>query len=171
MIKRLINKYKRTFYSCEKFARWQGVKIGKGCKIATKDFGSEPYLIEIGNNVRVTHNVKFFNHGGGWVLRNKYPKFDFFGRIKIGDNVYIGNSTIILAGVTIGNNVIVGAGSVVTKSIPNDSVAGGNPAKVICTIEQFEEKYIKYNLDTKGYLAPKKRDYLSKIDEGKFIKK
>ena len=55
--------------------------------------------------------------------------------VTIGDDVWIGGNVTILPGVTIGNNVVVGGGSVVTKDIPDNSVAVGNPAKVIRTIE------------------------------------
>lgn len=96
-----------------------------------------PFLIEIGENVQTTKDVRFTNHGGGWVMRQKYPNFDFLGKIKIGNNVYIGNSSIILAGVEIGDNVIIGAGSFVTKSIPPNSIVGGDPAKIITTIDKF----------------------------------
>lgn len=85
------------------------MKIGKGCAIGTIKFGSEPYLIEIGDYVQVTTDVSFSTHGGGWVFRRKHPKFDFFGKITIGNNVYIGNRAMIMPGVTIGNNVIIGA--------------------------------------------------------------
>lgn len=66
--------------------------------------------------MQITSGTKFFTHGAAWVLRDKYPEIDFFGKIKIGDNVYIGNDSLILPGVAIGSNVIIAAGSVVTKS-------------------------------------------------------
>lgn len=170
-LKILFNIYKKLFWSCEKYARSNGVKIGKDCMIATKKFGSEPYLIEIGDHVQITTNVQFANHGAGWVLRPKFPDFDFFGKIVIGNNVYIGNNAIILAGVTIGNNVIVGAGAVVTKSVPDNAIIGGNPAKIISNVQRFEEIYLKYNLGTKFLNASEKRNFLLKQTEDKFFKK
>ena len=59
---------------------------------------------------------------------------------EIGDNCFIGMNAIIMPGVTLGNNVIVGSGSVVTKSFPDDVVVAGNPAKIICTLEEFYNK-------------------------------
>ncbi|SMP15470.1 acyltransferase [Chryseobacterium profundimaris] len=171
MVEKIKNLYRKYFWSDERYARFIGVKIGKNCRIATRFFGSEPYLIEIGNHVQITQHVRFSNHGGGWVLREKYPDFDFFGKIKVGNNVYIGNSSIILAGVTIGDNVIVGAGSVVTKSIPSGSIVGGNPAKIITTIENFENTYIKYNVKTKKLNAQEKKEVLMKLSEDMFINK
>ncbi len=71
------------------------------------------------------------------VIRHEYPDFDFFGKIKIGNNVYIGNNSLIMPGVTIADDVMIGAGSVVTKSVPKGKIVAGNLAKEICTIEEF----------------------------------
>ncbi len=135
--------------SPEQYARHIGVKIGKNCSIASKHFGSEPYLVTIGNHVQITMDVKIFTHGGGWVLRGKYPDFDTFGKVCIKDNVYIGNNTLIMPGVTIGNNVIIGAGSVVTKSVPDNCVVAGNPARIVSTLEDYEIKNLPFNFKTK----------------------
>lgn len=59
------------------------------------------------------------------------------GVVNIGNNVFIGASSTILPGISIGNNVVIGANSVVSRDIPDDSVAIGNPAKVICTYDEF----------------------------------
>lgn len=60
--------------------------------------------------------------------------------MTIGNEVFVGAGSIILPGVHIGNRVIIGAGSVVTKDIPDNSVAAGNPAKVICPIDEYLER-------------------------------
>lgn len=147
--------------------REDGVHIGDGCSVdKTAVFGTEPYLIKIGNNVRITHDVKFITHDGGiWVLRNlkKVPKdADLFGSITIGDNVNIGWDSIIMPNVTIGNNVIVACGSVVTKSVPDNSVVAGIPARVIETIDEYCEKNKNRYLQIKNYGVEQKRDYLKK---------
>ena len=80
MIKKLLNIYKRRFWSSEKYARSTGVNIGKNCDIQKVSFGSEPYLVEIGNHVQITSGTKIFTHGGGWVFRDQYPKLDYFGK-------------------------------------------------------------------------------------------
>lgn len=157
--------------SCEKYARQRGVIIGENCCIETKYFGTEPYLIKIGNHVQVTEDVKFFTHGGGWILRLKYPDFDSFGRITIGNNVYIGNNVLIMPGVTIGDNVVVGAGSVVTKSIPSNCVVAGNPAKYISSIEEYIDKNIPYNFHSCGLNMENKRKYITNNRDNKFIVK
>ena len=79
------------------------------------------------------------------ILAHDASTFMFLGKtraanVSIGDNVFVGAGTIILPGVYIGNRVIIGAGSIVTKDIPDNSVAVGNPAKVICTINEYLER-------------------------------
>lgn len=91
----------------------RGLTIGEGCEILNGyDFGSEPYLVTIGENVRITAGVKITTHDGGcWVLRHMHPELsdcDRFGRVTIGDNCHIGMNALILPGVTIGRDCIVG---------------------------------------------------------------
>ena len=148
-----------------KYWRSQGAKIGEGCEIySTANFGSEPYLITIGNKVRINANVQLITHDGGvWVLRNlkeDRKKADIFGCISIGDNVHIGTNATIMPGVKIGNNCIIGCGAIVTKSIPYNSVAVGVPAKVIETIEEYEQKNLDKIVYTKGMDRQEKQKYL-----------
>lgn len=163
--------YRRLFWSPERQARHHGVKIGNRCNIKKVSFGSEPYLISVGNHVQITDGVKIFTHGAGWVLREKYPDMDFFGKVEINNNVYIGNNSLIMPGVTIGSNVIVAAGSVVTKSVPDNVVIAGNPAKIISSIELFEERMIEKNVDSKSMDRETKEKYLLTLQSDKFIKK
>lgn len=171
MLKRIINYCIRKYYSNEKYARYLGVKIGRNCSIATIYFGSEPYLIEIGDHVQITTEVRFSTHGGGWVFREKYPKMDSFGKIKIGNNVYIGNAALILPGVTIEDNCIIGAGAVVTKSVPTNSIVAGNPGRIVGAVDELEKKMVKYNVKTKGMSYNEKKAYLSSLDPSRFISK
>lgn len=161
----------RYFTPPRTYAIFLGVKIGKNCSIATKGFPREAYLISIGNNVQVTEGVKFFTHGGGWVIRNKYPDYDSFGKIRIGNNVYIGNDVCIMPGVTIGNNVVIGASSIVTKSIPSNVVVAGNPAKIIKSYDEYITGSLPFNLHCKGMGYNEKKKFLLSLDESKFIKK
>lgn len=146
-----------------------GVTIGDNCSIADIEVSSEPYLITIGNHVQITDGTKIFTHGGGWIFREKEPDFDYFGKVIIGNNVYIGNNCLIMPGVTIGNNVVVGAGSIVTKSVPSNHVVCGNPAKIICTINDYYEKCKSFNVHTKGLSYEDKKKFL--LANKNFIKK
>ena len=98
--------------------------------------------IEIGNNVLIASNVQIYTatHSTDlnerlvkdWTPNSEQPYFRTYALpVKIEDNVWIGGGVIILPGVRIGKNSVIGAGSVVTKSIPENSVAVGNPCRVI----------------------------------------
>lgn len=155
--------------SPKKYAKFIGVKFGENCFFATKNWSSEPYLIEIGNNVQITRDVTIHTHGGGHVARMKYPNFDTFGKVVIKDWVYIGAYSQIMPGVTIGKGSLVAAGSIVTKSVPDGVVVAGNPARFVCTVDDYIERNKKHNTDTKGLSAEEKKKVLLETDESKFI--
>lgn len=146
------------------FARHLGATVGEGTKILTRPIellGSEPYLVEIGRHVEITSGVRFITHDGGvWVLRGKHPDVDVFGKIVIGDNVFIGFNAIVMPGVVIGDNCVVGAGSVVTKSVPSGSVVAGVPAKVIRSLDDYTKSSLAKSLGTKKLSAEEKKKFL-----------
>jgi acetyltransferase-like isoleucine patch superfamily enzyme len=113
------------------YLRRKGVKIGQGCKILTVSFSTEPYLIEIGDGARIASGAQFITHDGSVNCFPGEVDGGIFGKIKLGNNVFIGNNSIILLNTTIGDNCVVGAGSVVRGQFPDDSVIVGNPAKVL----------------------------------------
>ena len=162
--------YWRLLASPLKYARHIGVNIGENNLINKSHWSSEPYLITIGSNCQLT-NSKIFTHGGGNVVRSQHPDFDCFGKVKIGDWVYIGTNALIMPGVTIGNNVLVAAGSVVTKSIQPNVVVAGNPAKIICTIDEYYERNKAFDLHTKGLNNTQKKQIILSTNEELFIKK
>jgi len=126
-------------------ARRGGAVIGDDCIFAgLPEFGSEPYLISIGSNVRFAYRVVMITHDGGIRVIHtldpeRYGKVHKFGRIDIRDNCVIGWGAIILPGVTIGSDCVIAAGSVVTRSIPPGVLAAGNPARPVMTIHQYAE--------------------------------
>jgi acetyltransferase-like isoleucine patch superfamily enzyme len=119
------------------YARRIGVAVGAGCRllgIERSTFGSEPYLVSLGDHVTVTSLVRFITHDGGvWVLRDIHPDIEVVGRVTVGDNVFIGLGSILLPGTDIGPNVVIGAGSVVTGAVPGNTVAVGIPARPVCS--------------------------------------
>ena len=131
----------------EKFETKYGKpNIGGHCSfVGTPNFGSEPYLITIGDKTTVSFDVAFVTHDAATrVLRNlpgRNPETVIYGPIKVGRNCFIGCRSVILPNVTIGDNTIIGAGSVVNRDIPSGVVAAGVPCKVICTIEEYEKKH------------------------------
>ena len=144
-----------------KCSRFMGVTIGENCRIYENSpnmWGTEPFLIKIGNNVYITSRCRFITHDGGTlVLRKLTPDLEVTAPIKIGDDVYLGEEVIIMPGVTISNNVIVGIRSIVTKDIKSNSVVVGIPAKKIKTVDEYHEKIKKISLKI-GHLSREKKE-------------
>jgi len=136
-----------------------GVCAGSNLHIYGKvEFGTEPWLITIGNNVYLTNGVKFITHDGGTLLFRKYiPDLEITKPIILGNDVYVGNNVLLLPGVTVGNKVVIGAGAIVTKNIPDNSIVAGVPAKVIKTADEYFEKIKKESLHL-GHLKGKEKD-------------
>ena len=112
----------------------------------------------MGKNVYITDGVKFITHDGGTLLyRHLIPDLEITKPIVVGDNVYSGNNVIILPGVTIGSNVVIGAGAIVSRDIPDNSVAVGVPARAIKTADEYLEKLKKESLHL-GHLKGQEKD-------------
>ena len=115
-----------------KYLRKLGIRIGERCRVRTLDFSTEPYLIEIGDHVAIAAGTQFITHDGAtWVFEDDVDGGGIFGKIVIGNNVFVGINCIILSNTTIGDNCIVGAGSVVRGHFPENSVIAGNPAQIV----------------------------------------
>ncbi len=117
----------------------KGLKLGKDVEIIDTFFfdPSHCYLISIGDNCTICPGVRLIAHDAS---TKKFLGYTKLGKIDIKENCFIGDSTIVLLGVTIGPNSIVGAESVVTRDIPPNTVAAGNPARVIGTLDEYLKK-------------------------------
>ena len=154
------------------YLRKSGMKIGENCEIfKSANFGSEPYLVTLGNHVRINDGVKLITHDGGyWVLRSEYAgygkefcKADYINSIVVGNNVHIGTNAIIMSGVVSGDNSVIACGAVVTHNVPANSVVGGVPAKVIESLSEYADKARKKAIPTFGMDAEKKKKYICSI--------
>ena len=118
------------------YARKKGVKIGENCRIYIKNWGSEPFLVSIGDHVTVTSGVKFITHDGSTCLvkDEQGKRYQRFAPIQVGSHVFIGVNSIIMPGVSIGSNVVIGACSLVSKPLPESGVYVGIPAKKIKSV-------------------------------------
>lgn len=145
MIQRII---KKIFYKLKGISPEQltleanlkaGMKVGKNCYGligCTIDY-AHAWLIEIGDDVVFAPQVYLLAHD---TSTKRSLGSTRIGKIKIGNNCFIGARAFIMPGVTIGDNSIVGAGSLVAKSVPENVVVAGNPARIICTIAEYEAK-------------------------------
>jgi acetyltransferase-like isoleucine patch superfamily enzyme len=160
-IYRVFNFIARLLLSNKRYAKLVGIKFGKDCRfVGNISFGSEPYLVSIGNHVSITKCNLLTHDGAVWLFREKQPDIDVAKPITIGNNVFIGSDCIILPGVNIGDNVIVGAGSVITKNLESGYVYAGVPAKQIKTVDEYYEGIKNLCLPTKNLNQKEKRKYL-----------
>ena len=109
--------------------------------------------------------------GGGNSVRYFHPDFDVFGKVTIEDWAYVGAYSQILPGVTIGEGALVAAGSVVTHSVAPYTVVGGNPARYICTTEEYYLRNKPYDTGAKGLSPEEKKRLLLSLGDELFIKK
>jgi len=139
----------------DRFGRWRnqlrlrsyirsGLKLGENVRfVGRPDIGGTPYLVEIGNHVTVADGVAFITHDGATNAFRHLPQYrglHKFGRIIIRDHSFVGMRSIILPGVSIGPRALVAAGSVVTRTVPPNSVVGGSPARYICSFDEYVRK-------------------------------
>jgi acetyltransferase-like isoleucine patch superfamily enzyme len=162
-------------YRYSRLGEWEKVRmfdlgsVGERVRITgIVDFGSEPYLIHLGCDVTLTADVRFVNHDGGvGVLRGRHPGLNVYDTITVGDRVFIGTRSIILPGVSIGSDVVIGAGSVVTRDVPDGTVAAGSPCRAIRPIEEYEQRALERATYWQGHPAPAelKRHILASVND------
>lgn len=173
VIKKRVFKERANADSYISYLRNKGMRIGERVFILrprslTID-ETRPWLIEIGNDVQIANGVSILTHGYDWsVLKGKYGSIlGSAGKVKIGNNVFIGINSTILKGVTIGDNTIIGAGSVVSHDIPGNCVAAGNPAKVIISLDDYFLKRSQAQYDEAAELVRNYREiYKEEPDDG-----
>ena len=124
----------------------KGLRLGKSVDLVSiPNFGSEPYLVSIGDNTTISFDCAFVTHDAATRVIRNLPDGDrktgLYGPIVVGKNCFIGCRTTILANVHIGDNSIIGAGSLVNRDIPANVVAAGNPCKIICSLEEYRAKH------------------------------
>lgn len=130
-------KKRKIFFNMGEHCYWHPFKIP-----------SEPYLLNLHNNVVVASNVTFATHDIIDYMLNYKLHYNntikqYIGPIEIFDNVFIGANSTILYNTKIGPNAIIAAGSVVANDVPEGSIVGGNPAKVIGKVNSLTEKRLK----------------------------
>ena len=97
--------------------------------------------VRIGDNAQIAPNVSIYTAGHPVHPDSRNSGYEYGIPITIGDNVWIGGNAVILPGVTIGNNVVIGAGSVVSKDIPDNMIAAGNPCRIIREITEEDRQF------------------------------
>ena len=145
IFRKLLNR--QTTESYVKFLKDKGILIGEDFNIKGDvehiiiDV-TRPSLVTIGAHVTINRNFCLYTHDFvSGVFLHKYNDFlPSSGKVTIGNNVRFGANCTVLKGVTIGDNCFIAAGAVVTKDIPANSIAGGVPAKVICSIDNYYNK-------------------------------
>ena len=164
----------KLFRGSFKCALRDGLNCGKNVTVmGNANFGSEPYLITLSDSVRISFDVCFITHDGGnfaFRYREEYNDVNHFGKIFVGEHTFIGARATIMPGVRIGKNCVVGVGAVVTKSVPDNSVVVGIPARVISDTESYAKKMkdkMPENWDIAKYKADKKKYLLETIPDPK----
>lgn len=161
IIKRIKEKCKGSL-TC---AKENGMIVESGVTVmGGVNFGSEPYLIHLKENCRISFDVAFITHDGGtWAFRNTWPEYKpmvKYGKIVVGESSFIGCRSIIMPGVTIGKNCVIGAGGIVTKDVPDETVVCGTPAKAICSTLDYAKKCfdaVPSDFDFEMYARDKKK--------------
>jgi len=170
MLWNLAGKLKVKFETARKKRRWdelraRGMKIGKGVNMPMSTGIDTPhcFLISIGDNCGFGEECVILAHDA---MPNEYIDATKIGKVIIHESCHFGSRTLILPGVEVGPRSVVGSNSVVATDIPPNSVAAGNPAKVICTMDEYLEKHreamktaprFPYQQYDHRYLTPERR--------------
>ena len=172
IIEKIVFGHKADSETYIKYLRKIGMRIGEDTylyaprRILIDE--TRPFLIEIGNHVKIGQGVQILTHGYEWsVLKKMYGDvMGSAGKVTIKDNVFIGVNVTILKGVTIGENVIIGANAVINKDIPDNSVVAGNPARVLMSVEEFYKKRLEEQVkEAKEVVREYRKVYKKEVTE------
>jgi acetyltransferase-like isoleucine patch superfamily enzyme len=146
------------------FHRRRGARIGERVELiggGPHMFGSEPYLVTVGDDVTISHGVDFITHDGGLrVMRDRWPDAYVYAPITVGDRAFIGAHAVLMPGVTIGDRAVVGVGAVVTRDVPAGMVVAGVPARPVRPAEEYAAASRERWIDTAGMSADAKERLL-----------
>lgn len=133
LLKEILGKYEETFYIEQPFICDYGynIEIGKNFYANHNLVILDGNKVEFGDNVFVAPNCAFYTAGHPLDYKERNKGLEYAKPIKVGNNVWIGGNVTVLPGVSIGDNVVIGAESVVTKDIPSNVIAVGNPCRII----------------------------------------
>lgn len=135
---------KYTPYTMAEHLRKSGAQIGERCFIVPTDFGSEPYLVKVGNHVAIAGQVSLLTHdGAAWLFREEVPDLQVFGPIVIEDNCFIGRGATLCPNIRIGPNSVVAANSVVISDVPPNTLVMGVPARPFGSLDRYREKCLQ----------------------------
>lgn len=168
--------YKSDSPSYKKYLRKKGIKVGENTHFyspwSINIDVQRPWMVEIGDNVHITAGVTILQHGYDWaVIQKKYGEVTgSSGKVKIGNNVFVGTKTTILKGVTIGDNVIIGANSLVNKNLPSNGIYAGNPARFIMTLDEYYQKRKNEQLSEVKQLVQEYYRYYKKVPERELLR-
>jgi len=141
----------------------RGLELGQNVDIIDTFFfdPSHCFLISIGDNCTICPGVRLIAHDAS---TKKFLGYTKLGKIIIKENCFIGDSTLILPGVTVGPNSIIGAGSVVTKDVPPNTVSVGNPVRNICSVDEYIAKIQSISRHKKIF---DENYFIEKLDDAK----
>ena len=155
-MKKIIKKIIKKFFFEEEVIRYK-----KGKRFYSNSLVDTlvPEFVEIGDDFTSAPGSIILAHDASTFMHVEKYRIE---TTKIGNKVFLGANSVVMPGITIGNNVIVGAGAIVTKNIADNSVVVGNPARFMCTVEEYCEK-----CKNRGVLFGVPENMLASYKEGK----
>lgn len=146
IVKELLGKSENAFINPPFFCDYGShIEVGKNFSANYNCTILDVAKVKIGDNCMLAPNVAIYTAGHPIYPTTRNSAYEYGKEITIGDNVWIGGSSVVCPGVNIGNNVVIGAGSVVTKDIPDWCIAVGNPCKAIKKITEEDRRKLFKN--------------------------